>query len=47
MKEAFYSTHHEIADSCYSTVINHYLNRMSGEVVERVEEIEKRGRYAR
>ncbi|MFQ6050570.1 MAG: KEOPS complex kinase/ATPase Bud32 [Candidatus Hydrothermarchaeota archaeon] len=47
MREAFYSTHHSIAESCYSSVIDSYLNIMDKEVVRRVEEIEKRGRYAR
>ena len=50
MKRALQSTHYAYARECFNAVIDGYAREMGSEVarevVERVEEIEKRGRYA-
>lgn len=50
VKRALQSTHYAYARECFNAVIDGYVMEMgrevAGEVVERVEEIEKRGRYA-
>jgi tRNA A-37 threonylcarbamoyl transferase component Bud32 len=49
MKRALQSTHYEIAEECFRNVIFGYSsvvgNEKTKEVVEKIVEIERRGRY--